>query len=176
MRHTHKLVLASFVLAMASAAASAAIVVVDGGGPYDITSDTLFTGIVQSSADGAGSYSIDFFTPGDPTNAVADAAVTAATVNSSFTNLTMSWIDGLNLNTLVSAEGIDTLSTLFNGAFPAQSLLFEWTDSDALAGFRFDVEASVAAVPIPAGLLLLGSGGAALGLLGWRRRDKRVTV
>jgi hypothetical protein len=170
MRHIHKFLLTSCVLAMTSFGAAAATIVTDIDGPYDITSDTLFTGIVQSLSDGAGSYVIDFFTPGATTVAVADAAVTAATVNTSFINLTMSWLDGLEMNTLVSAAGVDTLTTLFDGTFPVQQLVFEWTDSDDQAGFRFDVEANVSAIPLPAGFLLLGSGGALFGLLGWRRR------
>ncbi len=149
---------------------SASTVTVQGGGPYDVTSDTFFTGIVQSTADGAGSYVLDFFTPGDTVNAIADAAVTAGTVNQSFTGLTMSWIDGLNLNTLVSATGVDSLSTVFDLNFPVQQLVFNWTDSTALAGFRFDVETSVAAVPLPASLILFGSALAGLGVFGRRRK------
>lgn len=166
----YKVALFALAAMVAPIGVSAATVTVEGGGPYDVTSDTFFTGIVQSSADGAGSYVVDFFTPGDTVTAIADAAVTAGTVNISFTNLTMSWIDGLNLNTLVSSTGVDSLSTVFDTSFPLQQLVFEWTDSDNQAGFRFDVETSVAAVPLPASLILFGSALAGLGIFGRRRK------
>ncbi|MEI4234761.1 VPLPA-CTERM sorting domain-containing protein [Roseovarius sp. D22-M7] len=150
--------------------ASAATVTVDDGTLYDLTCDTLFTGIVTSSADDAGSYTVRFFTPGATVNAVADAAATAATISSSFTNLTTSWIDGLKLNTLVSATGVDTLSTTFNTDFPRQRLFFAWTDSVKEAEFRFDVETTVAAVPLPASILLFGNALAGLGIFGRRRK------
>ena len=123
------------IAALAPLAASAATVVTDGGGPYEIASDTLFTGIAQSMADGAGSYVIEFVNSNGTTTAVADAAVTAATVDVSFTDLTVSWIDGLSLNTLVAAAGIDTVTTVFDVGFPVQQLRFEWSDSDAQSGF-----------------------------------------
>lgn len=151
--------------------ASAATEVFNDGVLNDITSDSLFTGIVESSADGAGSYTLRFFTPGATVLAVADAAVTSATVATSFTGLTMSWIDGISLNTLVSATGVDTLSTTFDTDFPRQRLVFDWTDSDVGAGFRFDVATPVSAVPLPASILLIGSALAGLGLFGRRRNQ-----
>lgn len=151
--------------------ASAATIAVEGGGPYDVTSDTLFTGIVTSSADGAGSYILEFFTSGPTVFAVADAAVTQATVSSSFTDLEMSWIDGLNLNTLNSAAGVDTLTTEFNEDFPVQQLRFDWSNSVAEAGFRFDIETDVTPVPLPASILLIGTALAGLGLFGRRRKQ-----
>ncbi len=170
MYKTYKVALFSLAVTVAPLGASAATIAVQGGGPYDVTSDSLFTGIVESTADGAGSYILDFFTPGPTVDAIADAAVTEATTNSSFTGLTMSWIDGLNLNTLVSAAGVDTLSTSFNTVFPVQQLRFDWTDSVNEAGFRFDVETTVAAVPLPASILLFGSALAGLGIFGRRRK------
>lgn len=151
--------------------ASAATEVFNDGVINDITSDTLFTGIVESFSDGPGSYVVRFETPGATVFAIADAAVTDATVATSFTNLTMSWIDGLNENTLVSATGVDTLSTTFNTAFPRQRLVFDWSDSDVGAGFRLDVQAPVSAIPLPASILLMGSALAGLGLFGRRRKQ-----
>jgi hypothetical protein len=157
----YKIALFTMAAAIAPLGASAATIAVQGGGPYDVSIESLFTGIVISSADGAGSYVLDFFTSGPVVTAVVDAAVTAATINTSFTDLTMSWIDGLALNTLVSATGVDTLTTEFNSGFPVQQLVFEWTDSDADAGFRFDV--TTTPVPLPASVLLLGAAFAGLG-------------
>lgn len=152
---------------------SAATIATQGGGPYDISSDTLFTGIVVSESDGAGSYVLDFFTSGEEVKAIAEAAVTAATVNISFANLTMSWIDGLSNNTLVSSAGVDTLTTVFNAAYPIQQLSFDWTNSDAGAGFRFDVATNVAPIPLPASILLFGSALAGLGAINRRKRTTK---
>jgi hypothetical protein len=158
----NKIALFTLAAAIAPFGVSAATIAVEGGGPYDVSTETLFTGIVVSSADGAGSYVLDFFTSGPDVTAVADAAVTEATIDTSFTDLTMSWIDGLNLNTLVAATGVDTLTTAFNSGFPVQKLVFEWSDSDVGAGFRFDVETTP--VPLPASVLLLGAAFAGLGV------------
>lgn len=157
-------------LTVAPLSASAVTTAVQGGGPYDVASDTLFTGVVESTADGPGSFILDFFTSGNRVVAIADAAVTDATVDTSFGNLSMSWIDGLELNTLVSATGVDTLTTVFDETFPVQQLRFDWTDSISEAGFRFDVETSISEVPIPASILFLGSALAGFGYLGRRRR------
>ncbi|MGM0661320.1 MAG: VPLPA-CTERM sorting domain-containing protein [Pseudomonadota bacterium] len=167
----YKAALFSLFAITAPLGASAATIAVEGGGPYDVTSDTLFTGVVTSSADGAGSYILDFFTPGQTVVGVADAAVTEATIGESFTGLNMSWIDGINLNTLVSAAGVDTLTTEFNEDFPVQQLRFDWSNSVADAGFRFDVETTVAAVPLPASILLIGTALGGLGLFGRRRKQ-----
>lgn len=164
-----KLVLFAVVAVVVPLGVSASVVT-ESGGPYDVTSDVLFTGIATSDAGGAGSYVVSFFTPGASVTAVADAAVTQATVDASFTDLTMSWIDGLALNAIVSASGVDTLSTVFDMTFPVQQLRFDWTNSVAGQGFRFDVttEAMVSTIPVPASILLLLSGLGGLGLLGAR--------
>jgi len=150
-------------------AANAATVVVQGGGPYDVQSDNLFFGVVSSGGGGAGSFTIDFFNPSGTIIAIADAAVTSAAVSTLFTDLTISWLDGLTLNTLVQAAGVDTLTTEFSGPFQSQRLVFEWSDSIADTGFGFDVETSQ--VPIPAALPLFLSALFGLGFATRRRRD-----
>lgn len=152
-------------------AVSAATVTQQGGGPYDITSDTFFTGVVNSGGGGPGSYTVDFFTPGDTRIAEADAAVTAGTVNISFTGLMMSWVDGLNMNTLVSSTGVDSLTTTFDSTFSVQQLRFDWTNSDADQGFRYDVTTTTV-IPLPASVLLLGTALAGFGVF---RRRQRAT-
>lgn len=52
---------------------SAATVTEQGGGRYDITSDTFFTGTANSGTGGAGSHSVELFTPGPFRIAKADA-------------------------------------------------------------------------------------------------------
>ncbi|MFW2545250.1 VPLPA-CTERM sorting domain-containing protein [Primorskyibacter sp. 2E107] len=168
----HKIALFTLAAIIAPLGVSAATIAAEGGGPYDVTSDTLFTGIVTSSGDGAGSYILDFFTSGATQEAVANAAVTEATINSSFTDLSMSWIDGLALNTIVSAAGVDQLTTVFNGMYPVQQLRFDWTDSVNGAGFRFDVTTTIAAVPLPASALLLLTAFAGAGFAGRKRKTQ----
>lgn len=114
---------------------------------------------------------LDFFTSGPEVEAIADSA---ATVGTSFIDLTMSWIDGQSLNSLVSAAGVDTLTTIFDMTYPIQQLRFDWTDSAAGQDFRFDVEAAVTAVPVPAPIFLIGAALAGLGLVG--RRNRRGAV
>lgn len=164
-----------FIIAVCAAllplAANASTIVIQGGGPYNVQSDNLFYGAVSSNAGGAGSFTIDFFNPSGTVLAVADAAVTSAAVNTLFTDLTISWLDGLTLNTLVQAAGIDTLSTEFSDMFQSQRLVFSWSNSVAGAGFGFDVQTELSEVPIPAALPLFFSG-----LFGFafasRRRNK----
>lgn len=150
-------------------AANASTIVIQGGGPYNVQSDNLFFGVASSAAGGAGSYTIDFTNPSGSVLAVADAAVTSAAVDTLFTGLTISWLDGATLNTLVQAAGIDTLSTVFSDMFQSQRLVFDWSDSVVGAGFGFDVETSE--VPIPAALPLFFS--ALFGLGFASRRSKK---
>lgn len=152
-------------------AASASTVVIQGGGPYDVQSDSLFFGAVSSNAGGAGSFTIDFFNGSGSVLAIADAAVTNAGISTLFTDLTISWLDGLTLNTLVQAPGIETLSTVFTDMFQSQRLVFDWSNSVAGAGFGFDVETELSAVPIPAALPLFFSALFGLGFSTRRRRN-----
>lgn len=168
-----KRILSIAAILLAPAVAQAATIVVEGGGPYDVTSDTLFAGVASSFTGGPGTYILDFFTPGATVGAVADVAVTAAAINTLFTDLTMSWIDGATLQTIVQAPGIDTLSTVFSTAFPMQKLEFSWSDSVQFAGFGYDVTTTMASdpnpIPLPASILLLGAAFGAIGLAARRR-------
>lgn len=152
-------------------AANAATVVIQGGGPYNVQSDSLFFGAVSTNAGGAGSFTIDFFNTSGAVLAIADVAVTSAAVNTLFTGLTISWLDGFTLNTITQAPGIDTLSTVFSGMFQSQSLVFDWSNSVAGAGFGFDVETQLSEVPVPAALPLFFSALFGLAFASRRRRD-----
>lgn len=160
---------------LAPLAVSASTLIEEGGGPYDINSDTVFIGIVNSGTGGAGDYVIEFFSTGGITNALADASITIIGVGNSFTGLTMSWIDGLALNTIVSTSGTYQLNTQFNPDFPVQQLRFDWTNSEPDAGFGFDVTTSMdtGVIPLPASVLLLGSALAGFGVLRRRKQSAK---
>lgn len=165
-----KILIIAACAALLPVAANASTVVVQGGGPYDVQSDDLFFGIASSGEDGgAGSFTIDFFNPSGSVTAIADVAVTSAAVLTLFTDLTISWVDGVTLNTLAQTAGIDTLTTVFFGDFQFQQLVFTWSDSVANAGFGFDVETSE--IPIPAALPLFISALFGLGFATRRRRE-----
>ena len=160
-----KTLLAVAMLALPSAL-SASTAVVEGGGPYDILSDTLFTGVATTGLGGAGTYTVDFV--GDDAWANAEAAVTIADIGVVFNDLTVTWLGAETPVTLVIAAGLTDLATVFSAGFNAQSLQFEWTDSDAGAGFGFDV--TTAPIPLPASALLLFG---AVGGLGAMRRNRK---
>ena len=151
------------ILTLGAGKADAITAVNAGGGPYDITADTLFQGVVNSPSDGAGSYIVNFTSPIDPLEASAAASLTED-VFETFTGLTMEWQNtstGTPLASTTVGSGITSVETTFDASNPDQSLVFDWTDSAEGAGFDFDV--SPAAVPLPAGgwLLLTAFGGMA---------------
>lgn len=171
----NKLVVFAVAAAIAPLGVSAATVVVDGAPPYDVLSDTLFTGIVLSRDGGAGRYVVDFFTTQTTAIAVAEAAVTDATVNASFTGLIMSWDNGIFRDDVLSARGVDTLTTVFDRVGELHTLSFDWTDSVANQGFRFDVTSrfepdSVGVIPLPASILMLLTALGGFGVFGARKR------
>lgn len=165
---------AVFAMVMMTGSASAVTSVV-AGGSYDITSDTLFTGQVNSMG-GSGSYSVNFTSPANPVFSTANAAITVGILGT-FTNLTVAWYDAATnslLNSTPILAGITTLNTIFQSNHDrlGQDLVFSWDNSSASTNngpisFVFDV----APVPLPAGGLLLIT---ALGGLALVRRRKAV--
>lgn len=165
-----KFLLSTVCATLLPVAANASTVVIQGGGPYNVQSDNLFFGTVSSNAGGAGSFTIDFLNSSGAVLATADAAVTSAAVNTLFTGLTISWLDGSTLNTLIQAPGIDTLPTVFSGIFQSQRLVFDWSNSVAGAGFGFDVATQLSEIPVPAALPLFLSALFGLAFASGRRR------
>ncbi|WP_320178722.1 VPLPA-CTERM sorting domain-containing protein [Roseovarius pacificus] len=163
---TLKLMAAALATAVLMAGSASALTVVSTGNSYDITSDNLFLGAATSNG-GAGSYSVNFFSPIDPVLGKANASVTL-NVLGTFSGLTMNWVDAATNTVLQSTAvltGVTTLNTMFTAPNLNQNLVFNWTGSAQGVTFDFDV----AAVPLPAGGLLLLT---ALGGLGLARRRK----
>jgi len=150
---------------------ASALTSVSAGGTYDITSDVAFLGnvVIDTSNPnnlGSGSYSVNFTSPVTPLLGTANASVTMVVLGA-FTGLTMSWVDAITGTVLTSApvlKGVTTLNTIFDGTNRlGQDLVFSWSSVQATGGnvgFDFDV----AAVPLPAGgiLLLTALGGLVL--------------
>lgn len=163
------------VLAMAitGPSAQAATVVVEDG-VYDIGYGDAFVGVV-TTAGGAGVWRVQFDAVVDPLLSGATATISNLML-SNFTGLTMSWVavsDSFLLADILVTPPEVSLATAFTsngvkgGDDISQWLVFSWSNSVAGSGFDFEVQA--AAVPLPAGgLLLIG----ALGGLAVLRRRK----
>lgn len=158
-------------------AASAAQLIVDGG-EYSISEGSEFFGNVggASNGGGAGSWSVLFDATTDPLTAGASATI-GNIVLSQFTDLTMEWIaesDGFVLASAAVTTDDFSLTTVFTevgvlaGDDNPQFLVLSWSDSSEGAGF--DVE--VAAVPLPAGVLLMGTALAGFGVMRRRKAQK----
>ena len=152
-------------LALAPFAANAITFGVQDQDAYDITSDTSFNGIVVAGG-GSGTFTVEFSSTIDPLDAGVDMSINAGNL-SGFTNLTVAWLDSA-MSVLAGPEvagvGATMLSTTFTAPNLTQFVQFSWDDSAAGAGFDF----TVAAVPVPAGVLLLGT--ALVGMGGIARR------
>jgi hypothetical protein len=160
------------VAALSLGSAASAITFIADGDSVMIAGNEQFIGGV-TAAGGAGSWSVNFTSTTDPLG--AEALVTIGPINFTgfFKNVVMSWTDAmgsiLSSTALVSNTPV-TLATTFTAPNLSQNLVFTWDKS--LAGANFDVEVQVAAVPLPAGGLLLIGGLA--GLAGLRRRKANV--
>ncbi len=149
-----------------------AVTVIGDGDVVNISTSDQFIGLVIGNG-GAGDWIVQFNSLVDPLGATALATIGPIQFGT-FTDLLVQWIavsDDFVLASAFLGVGETTLSTIFteNGQLGgndiSQYLVFSWSDS--LKGAGFDVEVA-AAVPLPAGGLLLIGGLGALALV--RRR------
>ena len=159
-----------------SAPAKAATVLMFNGGTYtNLGSGTDFQSadIFSGAGGGAGSWQVKFTPSINPLDAIAAASITGLSFPK-WKGLRISWIDAVT-NTMIETleltgvNSTDVLATSFSPAVTSQFLRISW-----LKGTQKNqtMTATVAAVPLPAGgLLLLGALG---GFAALRRRKAAV--
>ncbi len=160
-------------LTMAFFAMSASAVTttwLNNGGIYSIGVGNTYAGNVTT---GTGSWAVRF----DATSALS--GTTTASIGGvnlgNYSNLVMSWVSAAT-NTVLSSvaitSGQNLLSTVFSSPGNlSQYLRFTWSSSGSSGGFDVKVH-DVAAVPLPAGFLLMGTALAGLGVISRRRKKK----
>lgn len=165
LRKTFMGAVAALALSVSGGVSEAATVITNGGSSGISYGDDFVAQILNPS--GAGSFTHTFTSVVDPLG--VNAQVSVLTITGTFTGMVLSWLDG-SLATLSSISVIPTtttLATVFTIPNLTQSVRVSWTGSTTNA---IAVLGVVAAVPVPAGgLLLIGALG---GLAALRRRKK----
>ncbi len=176
-----KTLVAAAAIAISPLVANAATFVEDGG-TYSISpGDEFFGDVKKSEIKKIDFWSVKFESTADPLDAGASATI-GDVVFKQFKDLTMWWIsandwDGTEENlAAAAANALDSiaitplqtsLATTFESPLNLdQYLVVTW--SDAKKNAAFDIE--VTAVPLPAGILLMGTALAGFGVM--RRRKQ----
>ena len=170
-------VAAAFVLAAGLSVGDArAITVVDNGDAVTVGPglETTFIGDIKGRPSGGPSaWEVQF----DSTSAGSGSALVTLSpaVASTFTDLTMSWINAADSSVIASTPILPIftiLDTVFAGPGAlSQILAISWSASSTDPRVGFDVTVDVSPVPLPAGVLLLMTAVGGLGVMRARRRN-----
>lgn len=136
------------------------------GGSYDINSGPFFWDATFTGADGAGSVTFTFNnnTGGSQTAGVAQGTILQ--FSGQFDGVTVSWGNGQSQSVAPGVNAIINVSTLL-AANGADTLTVAWGN---VSGIKANIDLDIAAVPLPAGFLLLGTALVGAGALARRRK------
>ena len=151
------------------------------GGAGDVTGGDVYN-CDFNAFDTNGSVQLDFFASSTPAGAVSSNINLSE--GNSLTSATLAWWEadsGGNLLSLITSEEANLndaktrVTTVFDGTAPDyQSVVFSWTGFSSGNQLPMDINIQVVpnAVPVPAGILLMGTALAGFGVMRRRKTNK----
>lgn len=141
------------------------------GGSYEIANGPYYWDATFTGADGSGSVSFSFTntTGSDAHLQIADGTVGQSNAGRFANGVTASWANGESAfipGSNTSVGGGWSIST-FIADNATDVLTISWAGAQ---GFKSDIDFTIAAVPLPAGVLLLGTALVGMGAFGARRK------